>query len=1290
MVQQLATLGVTIETASAKKAMAEFGKLTKAAATLETHIQSLGKAFATTGAQLDLLAGGAGLAAANLKGVKRAMTPAAVAAASLGANIGQTSKKSRQLSQDILTVGAAANQMGTRMGASDGRVKAFGHIVRATGGAVSQMGVQMHSASRQVRAFNEIFTVGAAHRGIATSVLDNTRRVKMFGDTVTVMGGATRAAATSADLARGRIRAFGDDLLAIGNATREIGTGMAGSTSRVRAFGEAIRASGAATLGAASGAVAATGRVRAFGEALQVAGATASNTGQMVDHTRRRFFQIGDSITTVGAATSQMGAQMGDVSRQVRQMGGAMSEAAVVADHTRRNLRRAQEGSIAVGAAAAEIGASMGHSTRQVRAFGEAFNVTGGATRGFSLAADHGRGRMHLLADGMSRSTSAIGQFGTMSRKAEREFSEFTRKSTSHADGFMGVVLRLAAVFGGIQLSLAGLRTIANFEDIRDSFTSLNQGNPALGEAQFAFARRYARQSPQTLEEVASAIVGLQNNNIQPSQSLLRLFSDVASVTSDQRGAFAQAVKLWQRGQQGGLGVEELDILSNRGVDVYGAINRRLGLTRREVGDMGQDAAGSLRIVKALEAEWRELYGGASIRRIDNLSVKWNAFVDTLKEGADNVGKGLKTSLHDALDKTSDFIQRNAAGFESLGAAIGVVVGGFSQLMTLASDFNRLTFSLPLYGLGAIMALFATSGIMKVLRLISPVGFIGKSSTSLFKTSQNLVRGARELYTGRNAYAGYTMMGLEGALAARSAADLASSRRGALQGIAADARVDPNINRRISRNLSSANKFGMVLGGILTSYRQLIPLMGKATLLVSNPAGVATATVGAGIGLAVVKVREDMQMLNENVIGSKDTPESLIGRSFTFGEVWRGHVSLIKEDLVGAFQDVGWAIDDALGNVPTRFWSWLNGSGRSDAERARLVAESYGQGYTQEGVFHQYGSGPWDPRFDPLNAPPPHTVESLTRLLGSTLKGISQDPEYWKTASLSNAGSVLVGGREPQINIVRGRQAKIENDLIQRGRKAAERFREEEYKHYFDGNMDAETARQHRLMGEFRQTQHDYYFGADSGSSDSERFADEIGREMGSAFRTITGKGQEAIHDMVDSLGRELNAQVLEHTFGEPFRKLLQNLMTTIYDMITDPSWWQGGEKGSFRSGVNSLKGAFSNFWASGQVPSADSGGYTGFMGGPGVDGKGGRPWILHNDEWVVPGKSMRRGGGNVTLVVNGVDDPSSVRKEHSIGPDGDEIITLTLNSVVDDIEHNGPVGQAIQNVFGADRVARA
>ena len=681
------------------------------------------------------------------------------------------------------------------------------------------------------------------------------------------------------------------------------------------------------------------GKFRRLGKEVAVLEGKFGRLNKTLPAVRDRMKSIATHAKTVTTAVNAMGVASGKASTKVGTLG-------VQANSAKRKIQDLGSKTAATGNRVTALGSKAAGAGNRIDALGAKAAAAEARLRGLS-AASATAGRGMVVAGGRARQTAtAVQSIGRSSRQAKNQFADFAKTSTSHAEGFMGVVLRLTAIFGGLRLAMMGIQTISSFEDIRDSFTSLNDGNRFAGDRMFDFVREYARTSPQTFEEVASAVVGLKNNQIEPTVELLRLFSDVASVTSDQRGAFAQAVKLWQRGQQGGLGVEELDILSNRGVDVYGAIFRQTGLTRRHVGDMGQDAEGAKRIIAGLAEEWERLYGGASLRRIDNLSVKWNAFLDTTKQIAEEVGKGLGRTLHDNLDKTTGFLNQNLASFNALGVGIGAVVNRLGDFLRVSVAINNVLGNLPFVALGGLMALMTGSGIVKVLRMLSPIGFATRSA----KTIVQGIGGARSgLRTGRELAAEYGAMGLVGMTTGREIVSSVAHKRhfAALFDVQRKAEKhkmnkslaewrkhsvgDPLFTRSFMKNSAMVHNVGMHLGRLSMALAPLAAAAASAGAL-----GAAIATIGAAkTGAAILATSSTIDDVNG--ILKKANFESA-----TFGEIWRANTQQIGEDFVSAMERAGEAIDRTSNRVPSKLFRWLMGIGAGATQTLQGIGEGYG------------------------------------------------------------------------------------------------------------------------------------------------------------------------------------------------------------------------------------------------------------------------------------------------------------------------------------------------------------
>lgn len=187
----------------------------------------------------------------------------------------------------------------------------------------------------------------------------------------------------------------------------------------------------------------------------------------------------------------------------------------------------------------------------------------------------------------------------------------------------------LSKSLAGLGLGLAALRfatfaarTAMEFEDLR---ISLNQvfGSIEAGEKAFDQVLDFAQRTPFQLETVSRAFIALKGAGIEPNIKQLQIFADAASTTTRQVEVFETFIRILQRSVAGGsVGLEELNQISDKGIDVFGALNRRLGLSRMEVTAFGATAEGAAKIMSALTDELEVTFGGAMINKMEALSTK--------------------------------------------------------------------------------------------------------------------------------------------------------------------------------------------------------------------------------------------------------------------------------------------------------------------------------------------------------------------------------------------------------------------------------------------------------------------------------------------------------------------------------------------------------------------------------------------------------------------------------------------------------------------------------------------
>jgi tape measure domain-containing protein len=215
----------------------------------------------------------------------------------------------------------------------------------------------------------------------------------------------------------------------------------------------------------------------------------------------------------------------------------------------------------------------------------------------------------------------------------------------------------LGAVVAGLG-SIAAVRGVAQvgseFEDLRDSlntvFGSINAGQGALNRI-----LTFAQTTPFQIEDVSRAFIQLKGAGIEPSNDMLQTFADTASTSVDQLGAFQAMVRLVSRSAAGGLGLEEINQLDDRGIPATKILTEALGVTRLELSKFGQTAEGAAQMVDLLIAGMQQRFGGAMVEKMDNLSTKASNMTIAFKELGNTIFEsGLGNFLGNLADKMNE------------------------------------------------------------------------------------------------------------------------------------------------------------------------------------------------------------------------------------------------------------------------------------------------------------------------------------------------------------------------------------------------------------------------------------------------------------------------------------------------------------------------------------------------------------------------------------------------------------------------------------------------------------
>jgi lambda family phage tail tape measure protein len=248
----------------------------------------------------------------------------------------------------------------------------------------------------------------------------------------------------------------------------------------------------------------------------------------------------------------------------------------------------------------------------------------------------------------------------------------------------------------------------SRFEDLRTTLQLLYRSE-SIGANIFDDIKKFAETSIFSVDDLTQTIVKLKAAGIEPTVAQLRLFADVSSVAADSVGALQAITDLYARTTAGGLGLEDLNRLADRGIPVFTILSQRLGLSRLQISEVGKTAEGARVILKALEDGLQDAFGGASASRANNVSQAMSNFGDAVDNAADAMGQaGLNAGLSALIKSLTELINSIKPAIELVGSALG---GAFKFL---AENIKP-----AILGATAFFAVMAVSRIVAIVKALS-------------------------------------------------------------------------------------------------------------------------------------------------------------------------------------------------------------------------------------------------------------------------------------------------------------------------------------------------------------------------------------------------------------------------------------------------------------------------------------------------------------------------------------------------------------------------------------------
>ena len=312
----------------------------------------------------------------------------------------------------------------------------------------------------------------------------------------------------------------------------------------------------------------------------------------------------------------------------------------------------------------------------------------------------------------------------------------------------------LAGAFAFSEIGIVASR----FEDLRTSLQILYK-DAQTGANAFDDIKKMASATVFSVEDLTQTVIKLKAAGIEPTVKLLTMFADVSSVAADKVGALQAITDLYSRTTAGGLGLEDLNRLADRGIPVFTILEERLGLSRLSISELGKTAGGAQVILRALEDGLQEAFPDASAARAKNVSQAFSNFKDALANAADAIGQaGLNEALVLLLKALGGLAQGITPLFEIIAKLINLIVQLGNLFVVAAQQVPGLTEALKVFfGVlaGAALVRFTTA-ILSVTRILpvltagfAALGVVISPTLALFAAGAALAAGAYSLLKGK-------------------------------------------------------------------------------------------------------------------------------------------------------------------------------------------------------------------------------------------------------------------------------------------------------------------------------------------------------------------------------------------------------------------------------------------------------------------------------------------------------------------------------------------------------------
>ncbi len=291
------------------------------------------------------------------------------------------------------------------------------------------------------------------------------------------------------------------------------------------------------------------------------------------------------------------------------------------------------------------------------------------------------------------------GQFNRAIKQSKAQVKDFETSGKRS----LGLIRNAFLAIGGAAVFRSIVDIGSRFQDLNTSL-SVVTGSADAGADAFRRINDLALTTQFGVEELTTGFIQLKGAGVDPValgfdslEDLLFSFSNSASVTTDQVGTLQALLDATSRTVAGGLNLEDLIRIQDRGIPVFTVFAKTLGIGKDQLTEIGRSAEGAAFLLKVLNESSDALFAGALENRLTNTSTLFSNLVISVKNTASALFVVMQPAIDAVLNKLTELsvgLFDVIVGTRSFSEVINELLPGLARVIKVLNDFSLVIFLL--------------------------------------------------------------------------------------------------------------------------------------------------------------------------------------------------------------------------------------------------------------------------------------------------------------------------------------------------------------------------------------------------------------------------------------------------------------------------------------------------------------------------------------------------------------------------------------------------------------------